>query len=142
MSTNSWDELSPGQKLIVLNWAKEGMIKQTASSVGHIAQHAMIRDIQNKAAFDPTEFYDRIHPRSRAHWDHIEKYVAMIDEEICKIKREMAAEYSPPDDQVDGGTDVIKKEVLIPPKKSKKKKKKKETPKYPESKGGCGNGRQ
>lgn len=132
MSTNNWAELSPEKKLAVLDWAKEGLIKQTALAVGHAVQHAMVRDIQNKALFDPTEFYDRIHPRSRAHWEHTDKYAEMIDEEIRKIKCEMAAEYSPKtvtDEQLDAGT---YKEVLIPPTKT--------TPEYPLPNGGCGNG--
>lgn len=153
MSTNNWKELSPEQKIQVLNWAKEGLIKQTAGAVGHCAQHAMIRDIQDKASFDPTEFYDRIHPRSRAHWEQIEKYVEVIDEEIHEIRQKMSSDH-PAGIMIPDTTDVLAssppasprtpavprtphtpgtyKEVLVPPKKA--------TPQYPPPKGGCGNG--
>lgn len=136
MSTNSWKELRPDQKIVVLNWAKEGLTKQTAGAVGHCAQHAMVRDMQEKAVFDPTEFYDRINPRNRSHWGHIERYVEVIDEEIRRIRGEMSSDHpagkvtpdSPDipdsdtdpavDDQVDAGAH---KEKLIPPKETKKK---------------------
>jgi hypothetical protein len=156
MSTNNWTELSLEQKITVLYWAKEGLLRQTAGAVGHCAQHAMIRDMQDKAPFDPTEFYDRINPRNRSHWDHVEKYVEVIDQEIFQIEQELAAD-NPPDtadeafsspspDSPDAGTPDAgtDKQVIIPQKKAKKKAKKKNrnkvTPKYPTPKGGCGNG--
>lgn len=152
MSTNSWKELSSEQKIVVLNWAKEGLIKQTAGAVGHCAQHAMVRDMQEKAVFDPTEFYDRINPRNRSHWGHIERYVEVIDEEIRRIRWEMSSDHpaekvtpdtldtpDSPDtdadpagvDQVDAGTlkeelippkETIPPKKTIPPKETKKKK--------------------
>lgn len=134
MNSDSWQELSLEKKREVLYWAKNGLKRQIESAIALQVHGAMVRDMQDSAPFDPTLLYDRINPRTKAHWGHAEKYIEVIEEEIRKIECEIAEEieeYSP---------DTRDTPEIVPPKKAKKKKKKK-SPQYPNPKGGCGNGR-
>lgn len=95
----TYDKLTDEQRLMVLEWMREGLLRRTKQSIAVHADQAAIQAFNGVAIFDPQKVFNGVHPRVWEHYQHISESLIRVNDAIAEVKERLAPKYGGlPDD--------------------------------------------
>ncbi len=94
MAKKNWDQLLDKEKILFLEWIRDGLHFQAKRGVENRSYYALIMALQGREEFSVASIYDRIHESTIEHLGHTAPYEEIIDAEIEKL-----SPHRPPEDE-------------------------------------------
>lgn len=82
----NFEDLSPDEQIRVLKWMEDGLTYQTRSAVTAATYPAFYSAFTGKKEFNPAEIWNSINPTRRKHWEHIGKFIEILERKMDEIE--------------------------------------------------------
>lgn len=85
MAKKNWDQLRAEEKILFLEWIRDGLHYEAKRGVETKSYYALIMALQGRQDFSIASIYDSIHEKTVEHLAHTAPYEEIIDAEIEKL---------------------------------------------------------